>query len=188
MDYTLTTPERVTADIRRLCRKIGASDEPAFVVVSPRPDSGIDDCFLNVERHVTENGGNIQHGWMIWEWQGISLEGIFHGVWRRPDGQMFDLTRKPDGEVRILFAADNKRVFAGRRVNTVRMAIGHDPRIKEWIDVNDRFDQIVSRQLRDVPFGTEVVIQGKAAELRNHSEELTLQLFQSRAARRARHD
>jgi len=122
---------------------------------------------------------------MIWEWPGISIEGIFHGVWRRPDGQMFDLTRKPDGEFRILFAVDNKRVFSGRRVNTIRMAIGNDLRIKEWININNRFDQIVSRRLRNVPIGTEVTIEGEAVELRNRSMELSRQLLQSRDARRA---
>jgi hypothetical protein len=65
------------------------------------------------------------------------------------------------------------------------MAIGHDPKIKEWISINDRFDRIMNREMRNTPFGTEVVLHEVAADLRVPSTELALQIFNSRAARRA---
>jgi len=89
-----------------MCRKIGGLDEPVSVDVSSRTDSGRDDCFIDVRRQVDEHGGSIQHGWTIWEWPGISAKGEFHAVWRKPDGQLLDVTQKKDGESRIVFAPD----------------------------------------------------------------------------------
>lgn len=184
----LTTPSRVTADIRKLCRRIGGLEEPLFVDVTPRPDSEVDDCFQCVQRQVSEQGGWLQHGWMLWEWPGISAEGTFHAVWRRPDGSLLDVNRKQDDEPRILFAPDKQRIFEGQRVDTVRVAIGRNPKIKEWIDLNNRFDRIISRRIRNVPFGTEFVVEGEALELRRRAVALSIELYYSREARRAADD
>ena len=153
--------------------------------VAQRTDSEVDDCFMDVRRQVDEHGGSVQHGWMIWEWPGISAEGVFHAVWRKPDDQLLDVAFKKDGESRILFAPDTKRVFDQRRIPTIRMAIGRDPRIKQWIEINERFDRLVSRQMRGVPFGTEVIIEGKAFDLRKQADLLSLAFAESREARRA---
>jgi hypothetical protein len=140
---------------------------------------------MDVRKHVDRDGGNVQHGWMIWEWPGISVEGVFHAVWRKPEGRLLDVSKKDDGESAILFAPESNRVFSGQRVYTIRMAIGHDPKIKEWISINDRFDRIMNQEMRNTPFGTEVVLHGVAADLRLRSTELALQILNSRAARRA---
>jgi len=183
----MTTPAHITADIRRLCRIIRGLDEPEFVEVMPRSNSGVDNCFIDVRKHATENGGSLQHGWMIWEWPGISAEGVFHAVWRRPDGRLLDITKKQDGERRILFAPDPKRVFADRQVGSIRIAIGRDPRIREWIDINDRLFRILRKQARftGIQFETEIVVRGEAYELRKKSLELQRKLMHSSDARRA---
>jgi hypothetical protein len=168
-----------------MCRKIGGLDEPVFVDVSPRADSGGDDCFMCVRRHVDEHGGSIQHGWTIWEWPGISAEGEFHAVWRKPDGQLLDVTQKKDRESRIVFAPDPKRVFENRRVASIRMAIGRNPRILRWIELNERYDKLVSRAFQNVSFGTKVVIKGEVVDLRHQLGLLSIELEESRESRRA---
>ena len=140
---------------------------------------------MDVRRQVEEHGGSIQHGWTIWEWPGISAEGEFHAVWRKPDGQLLDVTQKKDGESRIVFAPDPKRVFEERRVPNIRMAIGRNPRILRWIEMNERYDRFVSRALQDVPFGTQVVIKGEAVDLRHQLDALSIELAESRESRRA---
>lgn len=181
----LTTPKRISADIRRLCKRIARIDEPSFVDVRARSDSRADDCFIDAQRQVAEFGGNIQHGWMIWEWPGIMAEGVFHAVWRKPDGSLLDIARKTDGETRILFAPDQNRVFSGTRIDNVRYAIGTDSRIKEYIDVSEKYQRYVRRTASGVPFGTSIVIEGVGYDLHERKQELELALLGSRNARRA---
>jgi len=181
----LSTPSRITADIRRLCRRIGGLDESVFVEVSPRASSPLANCFMDVRMQVEKRGGSIQHGWTLWEWPGIFAEGEFHAVWRSPDGLLLDVSPKQDGERRILFAPDPKRVFVERRVDNIRMPIGRDPRIIELIAVNEQFQRHVSRLMQGVPFGTPFVIEGEACDLRERAAQLEMALMQSRDARRA---
>jgi hypothetical protein len=181
----MTTPSHISADIRRLCRKIGDIGEPIFVDVSALPDSSGADCFIDVQKQVQAYGGSIQHGWTIWDWPGISVEGEFHAVWKKPDGQLLDITKKFDGETRILFAPDPTRVFSNRRVDTVRMAVGKDPRIKEWFDIHERLQKIIGDMMRGVPFGTPLVLKGKAYDLHERAAQLQNELLHSRDARRA---
>jgi len=180
-----TTPKSISPEIRRLCEKIGGLDEPVYLQVSPRSDSGIKDCFIDVQNQVSEHGGSIQHGWVLWEWAGIYVEGEFHAVWRKPDGQMLDVQEKPDGEQRILFAPDSRRVFEGVRVDNIRMAVGRDPRIKEWIAIVEKFDKIVSRDAQNVPFGSLVTLSTEAENLQLRSTAMEKALARSRDARRA---
>jgi hypothetical protein len=182
----LSTPSRITADIRRLCRKIGGLGEPFFVDVSPRADSVLDDCFMDVRRQVDEQGGSIQHGWTIWEWPGIAAEGEFHAVWRKPDGCFLDVAKKKDREQRILFAPDLARVFAGSRIDTVRMAIGRDPLIKEWIRANDELQRVIGHKMKGVPIGEEVFLEGTDYDIYERAQLLGLDLMQTRAARRGK--
>lgn len=181
----VATPQRITVEMHRLCRKIGGVEVPLFVDVLPRSDSGVDDCFMDVRRQVESHGGCIQHGWMLWEWPGIFAEGVFHAVWRKPDGQLLDVAMKPDGEKRILFAPDFHRNFTERRVGNVRMQIGRDPRIKEYIEINEKYDRLVNRLMNGLPFGTPFVICGEAYDLRERAERLQIEFMASREARRA---
>jgi hypothetical protein len=181
----LTTPTRITADIRRLCRRIGGVDEPVFVGVTNRLDSREANCFEDVHRQIEEHGGSLQHGWTLWEWPGVFAEGEFHAVWRSPLGLLLDVSRKPDGEQRILFAPDPKRVFAGRRVGNIRMQIGSDPRIKEFIAVNERLQRIVNKLQEGLPFGTPYIIEGEAYDLQERAALIMRELLNSRDSRRA---
>jgi hypothetical protein len=181
----LSTPSRITTDIRRLSQKIGGIDDPIFVEVLPRAGSKLDDCFENARRQTEDNGGQVQHGWTFWEWPGIFAEGEFHAVWRRLDGQLIDVSPKEKGEKRILFAPDPKRVFEGKRVSNVRLQIGRDPRIKEYLDTFAQYQRITNRLMKDVDFGDSIVIEGPATNLWKRLVALQMQLINSREARRA---
>jgi hypothetical protein len=61
------------------------------------------------------------------------IEGEFHAVWSSPQGRLLDVTPKPDGETRILFLPDNKRVYRNEPVDNIRLALSDDPFIKALI-------------------------------------------------------
>jgi len=187
----ITTPSRITADIRRMChRRIQNVDAPIFVAVSPRADSKINDCFHTVRQQVAEHGGSIQHGWTIWESPGIYLEAEFHAVWRSPDGRLLDVSRKLEKEQQIVFSADHVRVFSGRRMDNIRMALSNDPRVTELLDIFDWLHAILKEQGKDVPIGGEISLSEDATQqlacLRERANQLLHELSNSRRVQRAR--
>ena len=138
----LTTPLTINANVLRLREKIGITTEPVFVPVSLTDGNKIDDCFPNVKRKIANDGGSIQHGWMIWEWPGQLVEGEFHAVWVAPDGNYVDITPKPDGERRILFIPDPDRVYEDDYVDTIRLPLTDDPAILLTIQFNEEMQQL----------------------------------------------
>jgi hypothetical protein len=178
-----TTPKAITRSIRELCSRLRTVDEPAFLRVEPRPDSQIGDCFNDVKRHVHEHGGSLVHGWLLWEWPGIMVEAEFHGVWRSPDGALLDVSKKPEAERVVLFAADTVRNFTGSRVNNVRHAVGKNPKIKTLIQDQNRFYKLFQQQHGDATGNVE--LGDELAELHYQRQVLAQELAQSSEARSA---
>jgi hypothetical protein len=174
----MTTPPRITADVRRLCRKLGDVDEPVFISVEARTDCGINDCFIDVEKQVEDSGGSIQHGWLVWEIPGIIIEGEFHAVWRKLDGSLLDVTRKQDGETLVLFVPDRVRRFQGQCVLTIYHAVGRDPRIRKLIEVSSRFQRLFAKRCRG-RFGEEIVLDAEMSDLLRRKTLLEAQLIVS---------
>lgn len=96
---------------------------PVYVPVEEVSGEPLNDCFNVVARKLAKGGGSILHGWVLWEWPGMFVEGEHHAVWVRPDGKLVDVVRRPHGERRVLFLPEPERVFNGLRTNPVRHAI-----------------------------------------------------------------
>jgi hypothetical protein len=114
-----TTPLAVTARILEFCRGIDPTTAPIYVPVQPEPECIVDDCFFNVADEVALRGGNIQYGWIIWEFPTILLAAEFHAVLER-EGRLLDITPKRDGEERILFLPDSTRKYELHPVLPIR--------------------------------------------------------------------
>jgi hypothetical protein len=179
----MITPQRITTNVLRLCEKIGSVDKPAFINVRPRSDSQPGNCFVDVDLQVLSFGGSAQHGWLIWEFPGILIEGEFHAVWRQTDNSMLDVSIKPDGETQVLFAPDRVRMFDNRRIPNIRMAIGKDPKIKQLIKIAEEIDRRVD--LRHQNFFGEAPIDEDLSKLLDRKQEIGMELANSRAYRRA---
>jgi len=93
-------------------------------------------------------GGPIQHGWTIWEWQGVYVEAEFHACWRAPNGTLHDLTPKALPVDRILFLPDNARSYQGRQVNNVHRPISSLPAVAEFIAAADAEFEFMNRGAR----------------------------------------
>ena len=104
-----TTPQGLTKTVRAFCGEVESGKEPVYVAVDPQANAKENDCFINVERKLTDDGGTCQYGWMIWEWEGVLLEAEFHAIWVSPDGKRLDVTPKTDHEARILFLPSDKQ-------------------------------------------------------------------------------
>lgn len=140
----LFPPRSIHKHVQNLRKMISSSGEPTWVDVAPDPKAEIDECFLNVRKRINVLGGDIQHGWCIWERPGLFIEGEFHGVWKSPNGQLLDVTPKRNGVQRILFVVDPIRTFdetAFTRIDNIRMAISDHPSVKRLIETAEAYQR-----------------------------------------------
>jgi len=171
----LTTPLRITADIRRLVKKLGNVAEPRYVDVKPLPNSIPNNCFPEVLMHVEKVGGDIQHGWTIWEFPGLFAEAEFHAVWKPSSGQLVDITVKKDGERKILFVPDLERLVQNRRVPMVRYALNKNPLLLQWITAKNNFDAKID-SLMGANWEQEIMLDDEGVKLQTKVSVLQLEL------------
>jgi hypothetical protein len=103
LSKTETTPVRISDDIKEFVARLDGGTPPEWVPVEPLPDGEVGWCHRNVAKMIAVNAGSPVNGWCIWEYAGLYLTAEFHSAWRTPDGELFCLTPKPDGEEVILF-------------------------------------------------------------------------------------
>jgi hypothetical protein len=100
---TPTTP--LSKTVTDLCEKISPGETPVFLDFSETdPRYAASNCHTNVFHLVREHGGERVNGWIIWE--GRFAEAEFHAVWRSPEGELYDVTPRADGEKTVLFLPD----------------------------------------------------------------------------------
>jgi hypothetical protein len=127
------TPLHFHKFLQRLCVRIGSRHEPVRLPVSRMPDSVPLECFENVNRCIEQQGGTRQYGWLLWEWPHVMVEAEFHCVWRDPGGQLREITGSAERELEVLFVPDDTRIYAGRRVDNLRLAIRDDQLVHDLI-------------------------------------------------------
>ena len=118
MRFESTTPAVISPLIRKLCKDVAGSAEPAFIPV--RSDSH-DVGLTNVP------------GWAIWQCADALIEAEFHMARRTPDGELIDIAARPGGEESILFVEDPKRSAVSTEVDRERRALRRDPLIEDFI-------------------------------------------------------
>lgn len=170
-----TTPVRFTTHIRKLCARLGIGWEPALIQVQARKDSGFSDCFADVERQVAEHGGELVVGWLIWEWSAILVEAEFHAVWKSPAGEFIDVSNKPDNETMVMFVQDKTRTDTGKRVDNVRIPIGKEGIITDFILKKEKFFTSFEAIHGDALGG--VSLTGELARMKAELEMLEAQIM-----------
>jgi hypothetical protein len=130
------SPRLVHKFVIDLCNKIVPRSLPVRIPVKPDASARVNECFFNVRNKIARDGGEIQHGWAIWERPGLFIEAEFHGVWVSPEMILVDVTPKVDGETEILFLPDPDEVFDERsyvRRDNIRLAEYDHPVVHEFI-------------------------------------------------------
>ena len=141
-------PALITSAVKDFCNSISPNEEPIFLDVIPDVNARIDECFYNVTKKISEDGGSLIHGWTIWLWPDVYIEAIFHGIWRSETGQLVDITPKANGEKRILFVPDKVRFYdfeTNRRTDNIRRALADDLDIKELLECSRRQASLIER-------------------------------------------
>lgn len=150
--YT-TTPSEITRAVRRLAEKIAPGSQAAYLTVRPEAEAIVNECFPNVEAKMARAGGRMLCGWQLWEWPHVLVEAEFHAVWVSSEGEMVDITPKPQGETRILFVPDQRRRYDGIVVDNVRMPLRDDQLISDFIQVAEMKTKVMNRGERATQYG-----------------------------------
>lgn len=139
--FSTGVPKEISSHVIELCKQIDPSSQPTYLSV--QSNSGkINECFANVDRHIYTHGGSKQHGWLIWEWPGVYVEGEFHCVWSDPDGKLIDITPRFDNATEVLFLPDSKLVYQGVSRPNRRLAVTDDSLVREYLEACKKFDKI----------------------------------------------
>lgn len=156
------TPIKTGKHITNLSSHLVPSVTPIYVDVLPLADAVIDDCFVVVEKAVQQFGGARLLGWALWEMPSLYLEAEFHAIWKKPSGEIVDLTPKKVQTRRVLFLEDSSAHYNNRQVNNVRIALSKEPAVADFLSALDAEYEFLNRGLRADFHG----------ELRLHGAEL----------------
>lgn len=148
-----TTPPQITRHIQQLLAKVVPGGNPAYLTVQPEADAVVNECFPNVAAKITRAGGHMLCGWQIWEWPHVMVEAEFHAVWVSPEGQVIDITPKPQGEATVLFVPDARRTYTGVGTDNVRLPMRDDLLIRHFIKASEAIVQVMNRGERATQYG-----------------------------------
>lgn len=179
VSLTNTQPADPTAEhVLRFCRSLAPGVRPQVVPILPQDRCEPLECFNNVRRQVSRDGGRIQLGWAIWEWPRVYIEAEHHVVYDPGDGQPWvDVTPSVDGETVRLFLPDDRATYdfenEGVRRDNIRHALNGDPNIRQLFSVSERLNEIMN----SIPGVGEVKVPVSVARNIAALEEAKIQLI-----------
>lgn len=135
------TPDLDDPDVLSFCNEVCSGTTPVSVPVRTLPGAKWNNCYHNVARKRTLDGGDIAYGWAIWKRPGLLIEAEHRAVWVSMVGQMVDVSPHVNRET-IVFLPDPATPFQGRSIPSRRKALTDDPHMAELIRLADRKDQI----------------------------------------------
>ncbi len=129
----LTTPPKLTGEIRRFCQTITPQAQPMQVKVVPFP--GCDgDAFANLPVQMAGFGGQAVAGWRLAIWPRVLIHAEPHLIWHSPKDELIDVTAATDGAARSIFLPD---IQAASRPHPVRAALVADGALAQWLALAD---------------------------------------------------
>lgn len=143
-------PQRITdKHVLELCARVVPGGAPTFVRVHPDPGAIPAECFATVKHHTERSGGSVVLGWRIWELPGVLVYAEFHAVWRDDEGgQLLDVSARITKHSHVLFLKDLARSYDGKQVDSVRLAIRNDDRIRRLIELEEVLFEVTNRGQR----------------------------------------
>jgi len=151
--YVATTPRQITDQIREFSSAIvsGAEPELVFLEVTPASFSAPGQCYQNARLVAEQLGGEVVHGWLIWELPGAYLTAEHHAI-VESNGQLIDVTPAIAGERKVLFLADRHSTGTTPRPVNKYVPLSRIPMMKRYCQLARRNSQL---ELEGKAFGPE---------------------------------
>lgn len=123
----LTTPEKIDKNVSSFCRTL-STEAPIYIDVRPEPWSKQSNCEMNVDKFIELHGGDKIIGYKIWYTKRKYIEAERHVVYKK-ESEFIDLTFNTDGERKILFIPDDKKLTYDERPLKLRRGLTQKARI-----------------------------------------------------------
>ncbi len=179
----ITTPKKITDTILAVCKQVQPASEPIYLPVRPAAGEPLAACVHVVERKIARDRGKAQLGWIIWEFPFTWLDFEFHSVWVSPSGEVVDVSRKPDGEKRILFLPDSSLNYEGQRIHNITLPLRQHAVIAEALLLVEAQRKLVPApgQKIDIDLGHPLIaIEKRLKVLKGDLERMALARIRSR--------
>lgn len=131
----IVTPDLGSDIVTSFCSRIVPREMPFYVLIEPMPHAEGKECFENVQKKISTEGGDIVYGWSIWLCPDFFIEAEFHAIWRSPEGIHIDTTPQDDGTQQILFVSDKTRKYEGYQVDNIRYNISRNQLVDNFISI-----------------------------------------------------
>lgn len=140
-----TVPKNITPSLLAFCGSI-CRERPIFIRTKPSADAQMSACFDNVSRKIARAGGEVVYGWAIWHVPGLYFEAEHHGVWRKRQGALLDVSPQLANPPKILFLPDRDAVYDKQRFRpNIIKAVDETPLAVQFAALaNDRYALINS--------------------------------------------
>ena len=105
--------------------------EPKSVKYAPLVGCSQLNCFRNVEAQVQRAGGQMQTGWIFYEFIDICIKSEAHAIWITPQGKRHDITPQelyPDNG-KVLFSPDSAVAKKRGYTTHAKTILSTDPRV-----------------------------------------------------------
>lgn len=137
-------PKIIDKEIERFCKKINYKKKPIYIDIKPANNAIIDECFINVDKFIKDNGGRCVNGWAIWLHPHCLLEAEFHAIYKDETGNLIDITPHKGNISQILFLEDDSLRYEGYSINNIRKNLSHSKLIDECIDAWNKLYEILN--------------------------------------------
>ena len=138
------------------------------VEYAPLPGCSRIKCFRNVKAQARRAGGQMEMGWMFWEYIDLCIKSEAHAIWITPQGKRRDMTPQdiyPDR--RILFTPDPQVAVKRGYTAVVKTILPLDPLLASVERFDTAFHNLLSKCFTS--FGSYIDLP--PAELRSIIEE-----------------
>jgi hypothetical protein len=151
-------PGRINRRIRFLLEKMNIDASPVFVVVKPEKWALVDECYQNVTRMITENGGAMIVGWSLYE-SDILVEAMHHAIYKDVNNELVDITPNICCFPRILFVEDKNNPYTGATHDNFRVNPSGNPLADDFIHIYEAEYKI--KNYKERAYTNEVKLSGR---------------------------
>lgn len=170
------TPLSVSKELYEITGKVSCKSKPVFIHITPANHATELNCHNNVNAHIQLFGGSIVYWWCIYVWPRVLVEFEFHSMWKSNNGELHDITQRPDKETDCLFLQDDDLKYSGLRLPNLLFSLSKDKLVIDYINASNEYAAIITEN--QTPYTGEAKVNIKQLQMvseKNKSIQTRLQ-------------
>ena len=158
--------------VEELLNRIDAEYSPEIIPVRIEDYAEELNCYENVDKKVSIDGGKTHYGWVIYETD-LLCEAERHAVWENEEEELIDITPREIPTEQVIFVSDNNFTYSGQFIDNIRVNITKNKVVDDFILICETESQLyASGERLD---SMQIKLPPKAAELISKYQQLKIQ-------------